>query len=334
MSASHGGDVHPRARAEGSRALVVGEALVDVVRRPDGTVDEHPGGSPANVALGLARLGRPVELVTWIGTDARGHAVRDHLESAGVRLSPGSDGAATTSVATATLDGTGAATYTFDLDWQVPAGRAPDDGGVVVVHTSTIGAVLEPGAPDVLRLLAEARVDATITYDPNIRPDLLGDADDARETVERLVLLADVVKVSDEDLVWLEPGTDPGDVVRRWASRGPGLVVLTRGGAGALAVTAGGVEVSVTAPSVEVADTVGAGDSFMSGLLDGLWSAGLLGASHRIALGGVGAEVLTPVLERCARIAAITVSRPGANPPRADEVDDVDEVDEGTPGAG
>ena len=310
-------------RGPGARAVVIGEALVDVVRRQDGSVDEHPGGSPANVALGLARLGRPVELLTWLGTDARGTAVRSHLEASGVQLAPGSDGAAATPVAIATLDETGAATYTFEIDWQVPAGHATDFGDVLVVHSSTIGAALEPGGAAVLRILAEARADSTITYDPNIRPDLLGDPQRARELVERLVILSDVVKVSDEDLAWLEPGSDPRDVAVRWASLGPGLVVVTRGGEGALAVTAGGVEVEVAAPRVQVADTVGAGDSFMSGLLDGLWSAGLLGASHRIALGGAGAEVLVPVLERCARIAAITVSRPGANPPTAAELDGV-----------
>jgi fructokinase len=310
-------------RDAAGRALVVGEALVDVVRRLDGSVDEHPGGSPANVALGLARLGRSVDLLTWLGTDARGDAVRRHLEASGVRLAAGSDGAASTSVAVATLDASGAATYTFELDWQVPADHAGDYGDVVVVHSSTIGAALEPGGAAVLRILAEARADATITYDPNIRPDLLGEPDAARELVEQLVVLSDVVKVSDEDLAWLEPGADPFDVARRWMSRGPALVVVTRGGEGAFAVTAGGVEVQVAAPPVQVADTVGAGDSFMSGLLDGLWSAGLLGASHRIALGGVGADVLTPVLERCVRIAAITVSRPGANPPTAAELDGV-----------
>ena len=317
------GDLAPATsdRAAGARALVIGEALVDVVRRLDGSVDEHPGGSPANVALGLARLGRPVDLLTWVGDDPRGHAIRTHLEGSGVRLAAGSDGAATTSVAIATLDGTGAATYTFELDWQVPTEHASDFGDVLAVHSSTIGAALEPGASSVLRILAEARADATITYDPNIRPALLGDRQDARDLVERLVILSDVVKVSDEDLAWLEPGTDPRDVALRWAARGPGLVVVTRGGEGAFAVTAGGVEVAVEAPAVDVADTVGAGDSFMSGLVDGLWSAGLLGASHRIALGGVGAEVLTPVLERCVRIAAITVSRPGADPPSAAELD-------------
>ena len=324
MQPSADGHTATGERGDAAHVLVIGEALVDVVRRVDGSVDEHPGGSPANVALGLARLGRPVELLTWIGADARGRAIREHLESSGVRLSPGSDGAASTSVATATLDATGAATYTFELDWQVPAERVAEYGHVLAVHSSTIGAALEPGGPAVLRILAEARVDATITYDPNIRPDLVGDPDAARDLVERLVALADVVKVSDEDLAWLEPGAQPRDVARRWATRGPGLVVVTLGGAGALAVTAGGVEVDLAAPPVDVADTVGAGDSFMSGLVDGLWSAGLLGASHRIALGGIGADVLEPVLERCIRIAAITVSRPGANPPRSDEIDGAD----------
>jgi fructokinase len=305
-----------------ARALVIGEALVDVVHRLDGSSQEHPGGSPANVALGLGRLDRPVDLLTWVGTDERGRAIRAHLEGSGVRLTPGSDGAAYTSVATATLDGTGAATYTFDLDWQVPAESLAGLGDVVVVHTSTIGAALAPGGPAVLGILAESRLDATITYDPNIRPDLLGARDEASELVERLVTLADVVKMSDEDLSWLEPGASPRDVAARWATRGPALVVVTLGGEGALAVTSGGVEVEVPAPRVEVADTVGAGDSFMSGLIDGLWSAGLLGAAHRIALGGIDADVLVPILERCVRIAAVTVSRPGANPPRAAELDD------------
>jgi fructokinase len=308
-------------QAHGGRALVIGEALVDVVRRLDGSTQEHPGGSPANVAIGLGRLDRAVDLLTWIGTDERGRTVRAHLEESGVRVTAGSDGADHTSVAIATLDAGGAATYTFDLAWQVPAEAVPDLTDVVVVHTSTIGAALAPGGEAVLRILAESRLDATITYDPNIRPDLLGDHDEGRDLVERLVALADVVKVSDEDLAWLEPGVPPHDVAVRWATRGPALVVVTRGGEGALAVTSGGVEVEVPAPRVEVADTVGAGDSFMSGLIDGLWSAGLLGASHRIALGGIDADVLVPVLQRCARIAAVTVSRPGANPPRAAEVD-------------
>ncbi|QTE28849.1 carbohydrate kinase family protein [Pengzhenrongella sicca] len=305
--------------AAGARALVVGEALVDVVRRLDGTVDEHPGGSPANVAIGLGRLGRGVELLTWFGPDAHGDLVRAHLESSAVHLVAGSDTAASTPVAIATLDATGAATYTFDLDWQVPADvELPADA--VVVHSSTIGAALAPGGAAVLAILAAARDRSTVTYDPNIRPALLGSAESARPLVERLVALADVVKASDEDLAWLEPGVPAADVAARWALGGPALVVVTRGAAGVLAVTSAGLRLEVPAVAVTVADTVGAGDSFMSGLIDGLWTADLLGADRRRALAEIDAATLTAILERSARIAGITVSRPGANPPWAAEL--------------
>ena len=307
----------PAPETDGARALVVGESLIDVVRRRDGSVDEHPGGSPMNVAIGLGRLGRQVELLTWFGQDTRGAALREHLAESAVRVVEGSDGAASTSVAIATLDATGAATYTFELDWQVPPrGELLDD--VVVVHSSTIGAALAPGGEAVLDLLSRARSSATVTYDPNVRPALLGDG--ARALVERLVELADVVKVSDEDLAWCEPGSTPGAVAARWASRGPGLVVVTNGAEGVLATTSAGLTVTVPSRHVVVADTVGAGDSFMSGLIDGLWTAGLLGADRREALGRIDESTLIAILERCAEIAGITVSRAGANPPWAREL--------------
>lgn len=314
-----GKHVADRSGGAGPTALVVGEALVDVVRRLDGSVVEHPGGSPLNVAIGLGRLGRPVELLTWFAHDPYGDLVREHLEESEVHVVAGSDAAASTPVAIATLDATGAATYTFDLDWQVPP--APHlAADIAVVHSSTIGAAIAPGGDAVLTLLAAAREKSTVTYDPNIRPALLGTPEVARPLVERLVELADVVKASDEDLDWLEPGVPPSEVAARWATIGPALVVVTRGGAGVLAVTAGGVVVDVAAERVTVADTVGAGDSFMSGLIDGLWSAGLLGADHRGALAAIEAETLTGILERSVRIAAITVSRAGANPPWSAEL--------------
>ena len=300
-------------------ALIIGEALVDVVKRPDGTVETHPGGSPLNVAIGLGRLGRDAGLLTWLGNDEHGALVRAHIATSSVTLLEGSTGAERTSVAAATLDATGAATYDFDLDWRVPA-QAAAPVGAIVAHTGSIAAVLEPGATDVLHLIREVREHATVTYDPNARPSLMGNPADARVTIEAQVALADVVKVSDEDLEWLLTGgpTDAAAVdalARDWATRGPALVVVTRGGEGASAFLADGRELSITAPRVEVADTVGAGDSFMGGLIDGLWSAGLLGAERREALRAIPDEVLTQILDRCARIAGITVSRPGANPP-------------------
>ena len=305
-------------------ALIIGEALVDVVKRPDGTVETHPGGSPLNVAIGLGRLGRDAGLLTWLGDDQHGALVRAHVATSSVTLLEGSTGAERTSVAAATLDATGAASYDFNLDWRVPAdSTVPADA--IVAHTGSIAAVLEPGATGVLRLMSAAREQATITYDPNARPTLMGNAADARGTIEAHVALADVVKVSDEDLEWLLTGeaADAAAVdalAREWVTRGPAFVVVTRGGEGASAFMADGRELSITAPRVEVADTVGAGDSFMGGLIDGLWSAGLLGAERRADLRAIPDDVLTQILDRCARIAGITVSRPGANPPSRAEL--------------
>ncbi|MFV0633848.1 carbohydrate kinase family protein [Demequina sp.] len=303
-------------------ALVLGEALVDVVNRTDGTVDAHPGGSPANVAIGLGRLGRRVELLTWLGEDEHGAQVRAHLAASQVAVVPGSWDAPATSVATATLDATGAATYDFDLTWDLSAAAAPT-AEPIVAHTGSIAAVVEPGASKVLAALDSARPHATITFDPNARPALMGAAADARKAIEKVVHLADVVKVSDEDLEWLCGSVDDGSVdalAREWARSGPAFVVVTRGGSGATAFSAAGAEVSIQAPRVTVADTVGAGDSFMGGLIDGLWTAGLLGARRRDALRAIDEDSLRLILERCARIAAITVSRPGANPPSLEEL--------------
>ncbi|WP_402464208.1 carbohydrate kinase family protein [Isoptericola aurantiacus] len=300
--------------------LAVGEALVDVVRRPDGSVSEHPGGSLANVALTLGRLGRDARLATWLGRDERGDAVRSWLAGSRVTVTPGSDGAARTSVAQATLDGTGAATYEFDLEWRVPAG-AGATAETLAVHTGSIAAVLEPGAADVHALVEAARATSTITYDPNARPVLMGEPADARVPVESLVRLADVVKVSDEDLEWLASGTAPLDVARSWVhDLGAALVVVTFGGEGATAVTAAG-EVHVPSRPVTVVDTVGAGDSFMGALLDGLWTADLLGAERREALRTIDHATVESLLTRCVAVAAVTVSRAGANPPWSDELE-------------
>lgn len=311
--------------------LAVGEALVDEVRRPDGSSAEHPGGSIANVALTLGRLGREVRLATWLGADARGDLVRDWLAESGVTLVRGSDGAERTSVALATLDDDGSATYDFDLTWQVPAEALPgaDTGAeasaqvggsdAVAVHTGSIAAMLEPGAGQVRQVLEAARTTSTTTYDPNARPAIMGPADEVRPRVEALVRLSDVVKVSDEDLGWLYPGEDPVAVARAWQSGTPALVVVTFGGKGAVAVSDAG-EVEAVAPRVEVVDTVGAGDSFMGALIDGLWQHDLLGADRRGALNAVGADTVQQVLDRCCAVAAVTVSRAGANPPRREEV--------------
>lgn len=298
--------------------LVVGEALIDVVHRADGTVDHLPGGSLANVALTLGRLERTTTLATWIGDDDAGVTIQRWLGESGVELTPGSAGAASTSTATARLDAEGAATYDFDVEWQVPEGTAAVPA-TVAVHTGSIAALLEPGASAVYALVKAARATATITYDPNVRPALMGDPVDTRLSIERLVALADVVKVSDEDLTWLVPGVDPVEIARKWRALGPAIVVVMLGGAGAVAVTAG-AEQRVSAPRTQVVDTVGAGDSFMGALIDGLGDAGLLGAERREAKRAISSGALRRVLTRCVQVAAITVSRAGANPPHANDL--------------
>ena len=307
-------------------ALVIGEALVDVVIHPGQEPREIPGGSPANVALGLARLGRDAELTCWIGADARGNQIRAHLEASGVRLAPGCDGAARTSTAQATIGADRAATYVFDLDWNPPFPQRSDDDAPVLVHTGSIAAILEPGAATVRRALEEHRATATVCYDPNARPQLMGEPAQARATVESLIALSDLVKCSDEDIAWLY-GVDTScdealeEVLRGWLGLGVAVVVVTRGKRGALALSASGQRLEVPAdPSVVVADTVGAGDSFMGGLEDGLWCEGLVGADRREALRAIDAPALERVVRHAAAIADVTVSRAGANPPTRAEL--------------
>ena len=155
---------------------------------------------------------------------------------------------------------------------------------------------------------------ATVSYDPNVRPGVLGTAEAVRPLIEALVDRADVVKLSDEDAHWLAPGTPPVELARRWQARGPALVVVTRGAEGALAVTAAGT-VEVASRTTEVADTVGAGDSFSAALLHALAGLGLLGADQRDRLRAIDLATTNDVLELAATVAAVTVSRPGADPP-------------------
>ena len=301
-----------------ARTLVLGEALIDVVRRPDGAVAEHPGGSPANVALGLARLGHPVSLRTSIGTDPRGELIARHLEPEGVELAAGSRSEGATSVAEATLDATGAATYHFELAWEVLEPVSLD--GAAHLHTGSIAATLEPGASAVLEAVERARGTATVSYDPNARPSLMGQPQDVRARIEQIIGLSDVVKASDEDVHWLYDGAPVPEVMRLWGRLGPPVVLVTRGGEGAV-VAVNGVVVSMSAPVITVADTVGAGDSFMAGLLSGLLDAGLLGGTDaRTRLRAAGMDQVRPAVERALACAAVTVSRAGANPPRRDEI--------------
>jgi fructokinase len=300
--------------------VVIGEALVDLVgQRGSRMLVAHPGGSPANVALGLGRLGNPVTLMTHLGQDAFGEMISAHLEASGVRVE-GADAEGSTSLAVATL-AAGIATYDFRIEWDI-GNLEPLPVETRCLHTGSLATVLEPGRTDVQNLLEHEhqRGRVTISYDPNVRPALLGSPEDARPGIEHLVSLSDVVKVSDEDLNWLYPDREDEDVAREWLRTGPALVVVTRGGKGVFGVTAD-MEVRRPATQIDLVDTVGAGDSFTSGLLDGLRRADLIGGSRRQSLATIDEASLISVLDAASRIAAITCSRPGADPPTRAELE-------------
>ncbi len=304
------------------RTLVVGEALVDVVQRPDGSVAEHVGGSPLNVAIGLARLGHPVELATHVADDRRGRLILEQLRADDVDLVPGSVSARRTTTATAVLDERGSATYEFDIEWVLDQPMPSDFGHF---HTGSIAAALQPGAERVRDVMLGARRSATTSFDPNCRPTLIGSPQDARAPLEQLIGLSDVVKASDEDIAWLYgDGADVAEVLRLWARLGPSVLVATMGAKGALVHFAGGETRDVPVHGVDVVDTVGAGDSFQSGLLSGLLDAGLIGdPSARTRLHHAGPDEVLPAVERAIEASAITVSRAGAQPPTRAELGDL-----------
>ncbi len=303
--------------------LVIGEALIDVVVRPDGSTSERPGGSPANVAVGLARLGRTTELLAWIGLDDHGRTVREHLEDSGVELVRGSESAIHTPVATAVIDDRGDADYSFDFAWAVSPNAAPTRKPVVV-HTGSLGAVFPPGGAEVRALLERLRSCAIVTYDPNVRPALMGNPVTVAAQVDAVVALADIVKASDEDMTWLNPDESVHDHATRWLATGPSIVVVTKGERGATGYLKDGRRIDVSAPTMTPVDTVGAGDAFMAGLIDGLWSQGYVGASTRDDLVEISTDVVNYVLTRCVGIAAVTISREGADPPTRAELGEGD----------
>ncbi|TQR84265.1 carbohydrate kinase [Mycobacterium hodleri] len=295
-----------------NRALVIGEALIDIVQRDGQVLGEHVGGSPLNVAVGLGRLDRGVDFLTHIGDDERGRRIVEYVEASGVRLVPGSTSAARTPTAAASIDENGAATYTFDIEWQLSG--TPEVAPPLVAHTGSIAGFLDPGCLATAALLDAYRLAATITFDPNVRPALIEDHDQAVDRINRLVEKADVVKASDEDLHWIDPTRTPEQMATAWQSLGPSIVVVTMGGDGSFAVCAAGT-VRVAARPVEVVDTVGAGDSFMTGLIDALWSLDLLGADRRADLARIDVEALEGVLRAAAHASAVTVARAGADLP-------------------
>jgi len=301
---------------------VIGESLVDIISDPhrEAPTGAHPGGSPLNVAVGVARLGPATTLVTHYADDPYGHMIEEHLKANGVAAIRG--GSAPTSTATATLGPDGAATYAFDISWDINGASLPALAAVqgsTHVHTGSIAAVVAPGNQAALALLEAARAEATISFDPNCRPAISRDVAAARTQAECFVAASDIVKASDEDLAWLYPHRTPEESLAAWLELGPALAALTRGAAGPVILARQG-RVEMAAESVTVADTVGAGDSFMAALIAGLYQLAALGAAGRQRLQDLSHDELQALAAYANHAAAITCSRPGANPPDSAEL--------------
>jgi fructokinase len=305
---------------------VAGEVITDMVPAgEDGVFRAAPGGSPANVAVGLARLDVPARMLARLSDDVLGRRLRAHLADNGVDLSYAVAAPESSSLAIVALQPDGSAAYDFRVDGTADWQWTDDElttalDGAVALHVGSLGLTTPPGGAVLRRLAARAAGSATVTFDPNVRHLLMGPPAEVLAVVHELLAVADVVKASDEDVAWLEPDKLPEEVAAAWLAHGPALVVVTRGGEGAVAVGRASGLVRRPGVPVEVVDTVGAGDSFMSALLAGLARRDLLGADRRDALRSLTSDDVGPLLDEAVAASAITCSRAGADPPYAREL--------------
>jgi fructokinase len=306
-----------------SHVLVLGEALVDLIVTEEAAVP-HIGGGPLNTARALARLGVPTAFVGGVSTDVFGKRITAAMVADGVRIDTVINTEAPTTMALVELNAAGAASYRFYFEGtSVAAGtteRATSaidsllaaDDDVCAVHVGTLGLVIEPAATASEAIVDRFAGSALIMIDPNIRQVVLGDIREVYlERLSRMLSKADIVKVSDEDLAWMVPGTDLVEAAKSMVAKGSGAVLITRGGDGITVVCAEGV-VEVPAPKADVVDTVGAGDTFAAGVLS--WWFDHDQPSMRELSNLVAAT------ERGAAAASIVVARAGANPPTRAEL--------------
>ena len=301
--------------------LCCGEALIDMIPTPteagqDGYVP-HVGGAVFNTAIALGRLGVQTGMLTGLSTDLFGRQLLASLHANHVDTSLLITSDRLTTLAFVQLTD-GNASYTF-FD-ENSAGRMLDRADLPVLpdEVSTlyfggISLVFEPGAETYAALLKREAAARVVMLDPNIRPSFIRDIRRYRDRLDRMIALSDIVKVSDEDLNWIYPGPESLfeklDFVRQ---AGPSVVILTRSGAGATAFLEGGTEVSVPVERVDVVDTIGAGDTFNAGVLAKLAELGML---IKGSLAAIDPDPMREAIGFGARVAAITVSRAGANPP-------------------
>ena len=306
--------------------LCCGEALIDMVpvEGTDGHVAYQPlsGGAIFNTAIALGRLEVPVQFLSGVSNDLFGEQLVGELHASNVGTDLLVRSNRPTTLAFVKLTN-GHAQYTF-YD-ENSAGRMmtkadlPDVGtDITALYFGGISLCSEPAAAAYERLAFGGAGQAVVMIDPNIRTSFIEDEPAYRERLDRMIAVADIVKISDEDLDWILPEDVPVDAkITCLHQKGARLVILTKGSDGASAYVAGRKSVNVSAPKVTVVDTVGAGDTFNAGFLTYLRKVGLL---YKKALADISNEDLTGALEFAAKVAAITVSRSGANPPRLTEV--------------
>jgi fructokinase len=328
-----------------NKVLVVGEVLVDLAAEP-GTegaqlrLIAYPGGSPANVAVALARLDVSASFAGRISAAGFGPWLHSHLRANRVDTSPSVTAAENASLALVTFDAARVPSYTFYVegtaDWQwhpSELDRVPLTD-VRAVHTGSLAVALEPGRAILEAWLSTVRAvgQVFISFDPNVRPTLIDHLSGFRERTSKLVTLAHLVKVSEQDLHELHPAEEPLTVAAQWARSGPDIVVVTHGPAGATALQAGRARpgehpsadsvlalrvVHRPAPPVAVVDTVGAGDAFMAGLLTWLAERGALAVG---AAADLDAADVADWLDFANQVAALTCTRAGADPPRRSDL--------------
>ncbi|WP_186315813.1 carbohydrate kinase family protein [Catellatospora sichuanensis] len=299
--------------------VVAGEQVVDLVPAGEALLRAALGGGPANTAIAAARLGAPVAMAARVGRDSFGNAFRQRLTSSGVDTQYLVATSQPSALALATVGDDGEALYDFwlagaaDFGWRERELPELPDGSTI--HIGSLAAFLPPGADTLERWALRHRDRCTITFDPNVRGVALA-RPDSLVRLERLVELAHLVRASEGDLTHAYPHVPPMETARRWLAAGPRLLVLTHGDAGAVALTAT-EEVTVAAPAISMIDSIGAGDTAMGALLAWLHTAGRLGDQLGREL---APETLRLMLRHMCDAAALTCTRPGADPPTLDEL--------------
>ena len=304
--------------------VVCGEALWDLFARETAaglSFEGRMGGSPFNTAIGLARLGQKTALMTGLSSDGLGKRLAATLRSENVCTDLIVSKHLRTTLSLVELGPEGTPEYAFygegAADRAITLSDLPEFGPEVWgVHAGSFSLVAEPVGASLMALLRRESGRRLVTLDPNVRLNAEPDVDLWRSRIEALVALSDVVKISDEDLAILAPGGEPRTVAARWLEAGASLVVVTRGPEGAEAFSRDG-SLSVPGRRVDVVDTVGAGDSFMSALIAGLAERG---ARDRRAVGDLGEDARASLLTFAVEAASITCGRLGANPPRRNEL--------------